>query len=355
MIFNDEEWDKIKEICKNRRSYYNRFFINKKAKGKKREILAPNDELKELQNKLLNHFLYQRFIPSVYATGFVVDRSIVDNAMAHVGAEILVTVDIKNFFPSITYDMLVDKVFFDKMKNVRERTKRKKLAKKEKTQEHLVSESKWKLTPEEEKDVRKKAELISLLVTYPYEENGGIKNALPQGAPTSPCISNIICFEMDNILSGMAERNNAVYTRYADDLTMSSSKNKKLNKLIPPIKKVVEKYGFRANERKIHVNRRSGRMYVTGLVVNDKVSYGRGRLRVLRAKLHNMKMAAKDGEIPFVDLNHYLGLAAFFNSFDENNTMGGKPISKWLMDEVYEILDIIGQVQKQKSKADTYD
>lgn len=344
MIFNEKEWKRVEEICKDRKSHYNRFFIEKKAKGKKREILAPDDELKELQKKVLNTFLYQRYIPSVYATGFIVDRSIVHNAMAHVGSQILVNVDLKDFFPTITYDMIVDKVFFEKMKNVTERMQRKKIAKKEKTHEYALDEKKWKIKQKEEKKLKEKAHLLALLVTYPYEDkNGKIKDALPQGAPTSPALSNIVCFEMDNILSGVAKRNDAIYTRYADDITMSSYKNKRLNKLIPVIKETVKKYGFKANERKIHVNRRSGRMVVTGLVVNDKVSYGRGRLRILRAKLHNIKMEARDGNIPFLDIQHYRGLAAYFNSFDPSK-------AKWLNNEVDEIFKEIGRQKKQYKK-----
>jgi len=210
MIFNDKEWKIIENICKDRKAHYNRFFIAKRAAGKKREILEPDEELKELQTKLLHEFLYQRYIPSVYATGFVVDRSIVTNAKGHVGAQILVNVDLKDFFPTITYEMLVEKVFFDKMKNVFEREKRKAIAKKQKKNEWTIEEEKWKITKNEEKRLKKEAHLLSLLVTYPYEnKKGNIKNALPQGSPTSPALSNIVCFEMDNILSGVAKRNNA--------------------------------------------------------------------------------------------------------------------------------------------------
>lgn len=346
MIFTDKEWKTIEKICNDRKSHYNRFFINKRAKGKKREILEPNYELKGLQKKLLHYFLYQRYIPSVYATGFIVNRSIVDNATAHVGSQILINVDLKDFFPTITYEMLVDKVFFEKIKKVEERLQRKKIAKKEKINEYSIDEKKWKLTPGDEKRLKKKAHLLALLVTYPYEnKKGKIKNALPQGAPTSPALSNIVCFDMDNILSGVAERNDAVYTRYADDITMSSSTNKKLNKLIPVIKETVKKYGFTANERKIHVNRRSGRMVVTGLVVNDKVSYGRKRLRLLRARLHNIKMEVKDGEIPNFNERHFRGMAAYFNSFDHLK-------ADWVHKEVDEIVNGIKQLKKQKKKAE---
>ena len=172
-------------------------------------------------------------------------------------------------------------------------------------------------------------------MTYPYKK----KIALPQGAPTSPAISNIVCFEMDNIFSGLAIRNKAVYTRYADDLTFSSDENERLNKIIPIIKDVLKKYNLKANERKIHVNRRSGRMSVTGLVVNDKVSYGRGRLRILRAALHNAKMKiCYDKELVPFDVMHYRGMAAYINSFAPEK-------AAWMNKEIDQIVDGIKELR----------
>jgi RNA-directed DNA polymerase len=333
MVFSTNEWKDVKEISEARDKEYKRFFIPKSSGGR-REILAPSDRLKALQTKLLNKFLYVRYIPSVYATGFVVDRSIVHNAMAHVGAKVLVNVDVKDFFPTITDEMLQEKVFYKKLVRIKELEKMERIAKKEKLSTiHLVDKEKYKLTTHEEDQLKEQAELLTKLVTYPYKKkNGKFKNALPQGAPTSPALSNIVCFEMDNVLSGVAKRNNAVFTRYADDITFSSASNTQINKLIPVIKEILKKYGFKANEKKIRVNRRSGRMSVTGLVVNDKVSYGRGRLRIIRAELHHKKMDIKDGVVPPIDEMHYRGMAAYFNAFDKDK-------SDWVNKEVDEILD----------------
>lgn len=340
MIFNEREWIDVKMICKDREKNYERFYIPKKSGGR-REILAPNERLKELQNKMLNEFIYAHFIPSVFATGFIVDRSIVHNAMAHVGSKVLVNVDLKDFFPSVTGEMLTEKIFFNKMKRLEEISKRDKLAKKKKVDANTIRMEDYELTKPEINQLKKEAELLTSLVTFPYARRKKIVNALPQGAPTSPALSNIVCFEMDNVLSGVAYRNQAVYTRYADDITFSSSSNTKINRLIPVIKDVVKKYGFRANEKKIRVNRRSGRMSVTGLVVNDKVSYGRGRLRILRAKLHNTRMEIKDGKIPPFDEMHFRGLAAYFNSFDKSK-------AEWVNEEIDEIVEGIERLKKKK-------
>jgi hypothetical protein len=339
MIFTDKEWKDIEQICKDRTQHYDRFFIPKSSGGK-REILAPSIQLKGLQKKLLNEFIYAHYIPSVYATGFIVDRSIVHNAMAHVGSKVLVNVDLKDFFPTVTGEMLVFDVFFKKLKRLSEIDKQEKVAKKKKEDKRTIRSEEFALTKTEEKQLLKEAKLLTSLVTYPYKRRTKVIDALPQGAPTSPALSNIICFEMDNVLAGVAYRNQAVYTRYADDITFSSSSNTKINRLIPVIKEVVKKYGFRANEKKIRVNRRSGRMSVTGLVVNDKVSYGRGRLRILRAMLHNAKMEIKDGNIPAFNEMHFRGLAAYINSFD---TQKAKKMNK----EIDEIIEGIRKLKKE--------
>ena len=342
MVFTTKEWNKVEAICNDREKNYTQFYIPKKSGGK-RSILAPSDELKGLQKKLLNEFLYVRYIPSVYATGFIVGRSIVHNATAHVGAKVLVNVDVKDFFPSITYDMMKEKVFLKKLKRIKELEKMGRIAKREKLSSiHLVDKEKVKLTKTEEAELERQAELMSLLVTYPMKrKNGEILNVLPQGAPTSPALSNIVCFELDNVLSGVAKRNDANFTRYADDITFSSASNTQINKLIPVIKEILKKYGFKANQKKIRVNRRSGRMSVTGLVVNDKVSYGRGRLRVLRAELHGKRMDIKDGNFPVFDEMHYRGLAAYFNAFDKDK-------ADWMNGEVDDIIDGLERLKKKK-------
>jgi len=340
--FTKKEWERIKVICRNRKAHYERFLIPKRSGGK-REILAPSEELKGFQEKVLLEFLYAHFVPSVYATGFVKDRSIVHNAMAHVGAGILVNVDLKDFFPTITYDMVYEKVFLEKLTSMEHTQIKDKLFKKYQTRPQNVPMD----LPKDE-DIKKKmnmkrvkdeAKYLSKLVTYPYKN----KEALPQGAPTSPAISNIICFEMDNVLAGMAARNKAVYTRYADDLTFSSNDNRKLNRTIPVIKEIVKKYGFKANEKKIHVNRKGGRMQVTGLVVNDKVSYGRGRFRIIRAQLHNAKMSiCKDKVLVPFDVMHFRGMAAYINSFDKEK-------AQWINEQVDEIVEGLKQIRGKES------
>jgi len=329
MIFEEEEWDYIAKIARKRKDHYQKFFIPKSDGKSKRMILAPDEALKDIQDRILNNYLYVHFIPSVYATGFVVDRSIVDNALAHVGAKIIVNLDIKNFFPSITGNMINLPVFYNRIIKILEAKRIKEIMETTDKKKYQIDKKEYELKEKEKNKWVKRSNILTKLVTYPYSWG----SALPQGAPTSPALSNIVCFEMDNVLSGVADRNNAVYTRYADDLTFSSSQNTRLNRIIPIVKKIIEDYQFKANERKIHVNRNGGRMQVTGLVVNDKVSYGRGRWRILRAALHNAKMSVcKDKEmIPF-DIDHYRGMAAYIHSFDP-------PKAQFMNQEIDKIVD----------------
>jgi len=343
LSFTEAEWKRMEEIAKNRQDFYEEFFISKKRKGKKRQIDAPNEELKKYQERILNEYLYRHFIPSVYATGFIKKRSIVDNAAAHVGAQIIVKVDLKDFFPSIKAKKIEEPVFLQKRKELKERKRRRMIAKKRGKGEFSIPEEDYKLSEKEIDELKKQAKILTQIVTYPYERDGGIVDALPQGAPTSPALSNIVCFEMDNILAGFAKRNDAVYSRYADDLAFSSGTNKKLNRTVPIIENIVNKYDFEVNQDKVRVNRQSPyrRMSVTGLVINDKVSYGRGRYRIIRAALHNRRMAIKDGEIPPFNELYWRGKASFIQMFDKKK-------AQFINNECDRIVEGIKMLKEQK-------
>ena len=187
-------------------------------------------------------------------------RSIVTNAAKHKGAKVVVNIDLKDFFPSITKEMVASGTF------------------------------KNKLEPTEFKDV----------LRFCFS-----KGRLPQGAPTSPAIANIVCWKLDVRLAALAAQPSwrATYTRYADDLTFSSRKGRALHKIIPLITKVVEEEGFSVNTDKIRVMRHTGRISVTGLVVNRKVNLPREEARRLRAIFHQAK--------PESDLQRLAGYAGF--------------------------------------------
>jgi hypothetical protein len=139
--------------------------------------------------------------------------------------------------------------------------------------------------------------------------------ALPQGAPSSPMITNAICLRLDKRLSGLAQRLGWTYTRYADDLTFSSREPRKkgIGMLVAAVKRVLAEEGFQLHDKKTAVLKKGDRQKVTGLVVNEApgkplARVPRAQRRRLRAALHNRKRGkAKDGET----LAQLEGLAAF--------------------------------------------
>ena len=135
----------------------------------------------------------------------------------------------------------------------------------------------------------KKAHEIVRLCTY--------GNRLPQGAPTSPALANIVASRLDARLAGLAKRFGALYTRYADDLTFSCSESpRKLYVLYSLARKIIEEEGFRINKKKVRFSRPGQRRMVTGLVIGEdaRVRVPRKLRRTLRARLHRFAQGASD-------------------------------------------------------------
>jgi RNA-directed DNA polymerase len=113
--------------------------------------------------------------------------------------------------------------------------------------------------------------------------------ALPQGACTSPALSNIAARKLDRRLSGLAKKHGLIYTRYADDLTLSGPKEIEIARLQASLRHLIGDEGFRINDNKGRVQRRGKRQSVTGIVVNQKPGVPREEIRKVRAILHNAK------------------------------------------------------------------
>jgi RNA-directed DNA polymerase len=228
------------EICKSR---YTSFKIKKKSGGE-RIINAPVKGLRSIL-RVVNFVLQCIHEPHKAATGFVQERSIVDNARVHVGRHYVYNLDLKDFFHS-----------FDR---------------------NRVKMGFW-MEPFNLRDEKEPiAFLLASLCTHPFNIEGEKKTVLPQGSPTSPTITNILCYKLDRRLNGLAKKFNLSYTRYADDITFSSSHNiykdeafqKELNRII------VEDQGLKINQKKVRNQNLAIRQEVTGLVVNDKVNVHR--------------------------------------------------------------------------------
>jgi RNA-directed DNA polymerase len=246
-------------------SHYQRFEISKKTGGS-RVISAPMPRLKRAQYWILDNLLNKIPLPDT-AHGFVASRSILTNAAPHVGAKVVINMDLKDFFPTITYARI--KGLFISLGYAEQ-----------------VATLLALLCSEPEKDEVRLDGKAYFVASGP--------RVLPQGAPTSPAISNILSCRMDRRLRGTAAKLGYTYTRYADDLTFSSGSetNGHLQKLLWRTRQITTAEGFTLNESKTRIMHSGRRQEVTGIVVNEKLSVDRRTLKRFRALLFQIE---KDG------------------------------------------------------------
>jgi RNA-directed DNA polymerase len=225
------------------RQAYKEFSIPKRSGGR-RTIASPEPALKALQRKILRRVLARlRCHPA--ATGFEKGYSIAINALPHVHKAVVVRMDIRDFFGSIKA-VRVQKYF------------------------QRVG---WN---------KESARLLTSICTY--------RGALPQGAPTSPRLSNLLSCRLDARLTALARRYGATYSRYADDMTFSWDEDvsRNVHAVIRVAKLILADEGFQLHSRKkLHISRRHDRQTVTGLVVNERVNLRRKTRRRLRAVAHH--------------------------------------------------------------------
>ena len=242
-------------------SHYRKFYIPKKSGGK-RLISAPMPRLKSVQHWILENIFNKVAIhPAVH--GFALQRSIISNAQPHIGKAVVINIDVKEFFPSIHYKRVKGLL-----------------------QQLGFSE--------------KIAVILALLCTEAVTEEVTIdgqhyfvqkgNRVLPQGAPTSPAITNILCYKLDKRLQGLANKNQCSFTRYADDISFSfDNAQTNAQQLVWRIKKVLQDEGFTVHPDKIRIMRKGAHQEVTGIVVNEKAGIPRKKLRQFRAVLHQLK------------------------------------------------------------------
>lgn len=233
---------------------YKSFTIPKKSGGV-RAISAPVAGLKSILTSL-NTILQAVYEPTRYAMGFVEGRSVVDNARVHLGQNYVFNIDLEDFFPSIDKSRV------------------------------------WKrLTLPPFNFPSELADVVAGLCTMRVEAEGvGEKPryVLPQGAPTSPTISNIICEKLDRRLAGLAKRFGAKYSRYADDITFSSMTYiySADGEFMAELRRIIADNRFTLNEKKTRLQKVGQRQEVTGLVLSDRVNVARTYTRELRTMLH---------------------------------------------------------------------
>lgn len=228
---------------------YKTFHIRKKSGGL-REISAPCYEMRLLL-RLINLLLKAIYTPGESAMGFAEGRSVVENAARHTGHFYVFNVDLENFFPSIRQARVWKRLQLPPF--------------------YFPLEV---------------ANAVAGLCCTPLADGSG--NALPQGAPTSPLLTNAVCDKLDRRMRGAAKRFGLHYSRYADDMTFSSMHNvfQENSPFRREMLRIISEEGFKLNEKKTRLQREGQRQEVTGLTVNQKVNVARKYVRDLRVLLH---------------------------------------------------------------------
>jgi RNA-directed DNA polymerase len=239
-----------------RRRKYRTFRVKKRRRiGEFRELSEPIGGLKIIQQKL-NQILQATYEPRPYVHGFVSGKSVATNAKQHAGRRWVLNIDLADFFHTIN---------FGRVRGIL------------KSRPYALPDS--------------VATVIAQLCCY----NG----CLPQGAPTSPVISNMVAARLDSKLQKLACRHKCVYTRYADDITLSTDRavfptalamiiDQQWNSptLGEALLNVIKSNGFEINSNKIRLAHSDQRQEVTGLTVNHSPNVNRGYIRRIRAMLH---------------------------------------------------------------------
>lgn len=269
---------------------YETFDIPKKNGGI-RQISAPVENLKQVQKNLSEALVrYQREViwreqnirPNI-SHGFEKEKSIITNAQIHRNKKYVLNIDLSDFFESFHFGRV--RGFFEK--------------------------NKYFLLPKEV------ATVIAQLSCY--------QGALPQGAPCSPVITNLICQILDMRLLKLAKKYRLDYTRYADDLTFSTNNNISLtedSEFYEALKKEIERAGFKINPNKTRVQYRSSRQEVTGLTVNKKINITKTYYKETRAMAYSLYTT---GEFRVLDkrgqINQLEGRFAHIDSIDKYNNL----------------------------------
>ena len=214
----------------------------KKKNGKYRTIYEPNSLLKHIQRQILVKILDNKAI-SKYAKAYHKGINLKDNAIPHLNKELILKLDIKDFFENISFIDVYNSCF----------------------------------------SIEYFPKSVGMILTYlcTYDDY------LMQGAPTSAYISNLVMKEFDEVLGLWCEENNISYTRYSDDMTFSGEFNPR--EVIVKVRKMLYKLGLELNNKKIHIIHKSSNQNVTGIVVNEKVQVSAKYRKEIRQEIYYCK------------------------------------------------------------------
>ena len=252
----DVRIEDLKDVSRRASSMYRSYYIKTKS-GKFRKIEEPDYMLSRIQRRVLNVIL-KNYDISEHATAYHKGASVADNARPHVGRKYVLKMDLTDFFGHVTNKMLFRTAF---------------------SIEHFPF-------------------FIGNILTEICTKDG----AIPQGACTSPALSNIVMKDFDDRMGRWCRGNGVTYTRYSDDLTFSS--DRPLYPTYLRACKLVRWMGFEINEEKTHFITAASRQQVTGLVVNDKLNVSSDYRRRLRQEIYYLlKFGVQEAVSAYADGN----------------------------------------------------
>lgn len=270
---NERAGDLMRMSEARRRHLMYKVFEIPKRTGGTRKITAPTGKLKDIQ-KCLSIIIAPYYQIPDCVHGFAEGRSVATNAEKHTEKNYVFNIDLKDFFPTITYTRVVKSL-----------------------QELGFNEE--------------VSDIIARLCTIPMwdEHSKMLRNSLPQGSPASPLLSNIVCSSLDKRLSALAKRYGLTYSRYADDITFSSNHSvyAKDGDFLQDLEKIISSSGFKINEKKTRLQKKGSRQEVTGLIVGEKVNTYRKFAKNLRAAVFH---AETNGCTPH-DFNNIMGRISY--------------------------------------------
>ena len=257
--------DYLNQFIKNNAKFYHEFKVAKKTGGYRR-IKQPHKELKAIQRWILRNILDQ-LQPSPYCKGFIKNCSNLDNATPHQQKQYILNIDLENFFdhvPASHIYTIFNSVGYPK----------------------------------------KLAFQMTKICT--------LGNCLPQGAPTSPALSNLATVRLDYRIGKFCEKNALTYTRYADDISISGNKSVAIKKADWFVERVITEEGYRINKDKRKISGPRVKREVTGLVINNKVGIGRKKYNYYRTMIFNLYKSSD----PMLD-NIFSGLDSYLSHVDK--------------------------------------
>ncbi|WP_237142895.1 retron St85 family RNA-directed DNA polymerase [Salmonella enterica] len=275
----------ISKFSFNNDKYYYRIEMKKRTGGI-RHIESPLKELKAIQRWVLRYIL-DKLSPSVYAKGFVRKKSIIDNAKPHEGNQYVLNLDLQDFFTNVKASHV-----YTLFKNIGYNNN------------------------------------IAFILTS-FCTKGGY---LPQGAPTSPALSNLVCLRLDHRVSTYCKKRALTYTRYADDLCISGNKILILQKASYLIKDIICDEGFIINLKKEKFLGPKVRREVTGLTVTPRITISKKDYCIYRKRIYDLVRNEIQNKHEIIK-----GILSFVRSIDKDK---GKKLSGFYQKQISIIVNV---------------